>query len=439
MEKRGIDIDHTERTRLIKKYKRYANIIDHQLEKDLGYPLNVNSPKQVAACLFGDLKCPVRKSTEEEVLEMLMLNAVKDDRRQRVIKNILKGRKAKKTRSTYVEAKLFPDGAMHTVVNITGTESGRTSTSKPKPPVTAEPMGVAFQTLTKHGDVGSDLRKMYVPRRGKVLIEGDGSQAEARVVSLLARDQVSMDLMNKSNFKRNKHGIKDDIHTLTTILVTNMSFEAITDEIRQLGKKTRHAGNYKMGKRRLSLLAQISEWRAGKCLEKFHADSPNIANIFWEEVIQALRDNGHVLVSPHGRKRMFFDKWGEDMFKEAFSFIPQATVSDHTKYAAIRVEERTCPACILRECEIPEDHKPWIEILQESHDSFLAEIDQDRIDEAALIIREELEVPIDFSLCSLPRGPLIIPCEIQIGRKNWKQMEKYKFPGPEIELRQVAA
>lgn len=407
IENRGVRVDLQERKRLIKKYKRYASWIDRALKADLGYELNVNSPKQVGATLFGDLKCPVRKDTGRETLEMMMLNAVKDDRRRRIIRNILKGRKARKTRTTYVESTLHPDNRARTVFNICGAETGRTSTSKPEPPVTMEVCGFAFQNLTKHGDVGADLKGMFIPDEGTIFIEPDESQAEARVVAHLANDKAATDLMNKKDFIRNKFGIKDDIHTRTTMLVTGAAFEAIDEEARQVGKKTRHAGNYGMGKRRLSLLASISEWRAGKCLEAFHQANPQIHDIFWEEVKRALQDNCMVLMSPHGRRRMFFDRWGEDLFKEAYAYIPQSTVSDHLKFTAMVIERRCW----------------WIEILSESHDSFLAQIPPESLAETVAVIKEEMEKPIDFSRCSIKRGELVIPCEIKIGRKNWKRME----------------
>lgn len=415
MERKGFARDASEQKRLIKKYDRYTKLIHNQNTKDLGYELNVmsNGAKgQVPATVFGDLRCPKRKDTGEETLEMLMLNAVKDDRRRRILRNILKERKARKTTGTYVKAKPSSDGYFHTTFNITGTETNRTSTSKPKPPVVAEAEGLAFQTLTKHGDVGADLRVMFIPRPSKVLMEADMSACQARIVSHLAYDTEAIAYMDRKDFKKNKFGIKDDIHTWTTILVTDMAFEAIDDEARQLGKKTRHAGNFGMGKRRLSLMARISEWRAGKCLEKFHAANPKIANVFWTEIQQALADNNMVLVSPSGGRRMFFDKWGDEMFKAAYAHLPQAIEADHVKDAGIRIDERAS----------------WMEFILEAHDSLLCEIpgDDKHIFEAARIFKEELEVPIDFSKCSLPRGPLVIPSDIQIGRKNWKNMEKLK-------------
>lgn len=416
MEKRGILCDKGARKYLGNKYDRYSRWINKVLERDLGYELNVNSPKQVFTTLYGDLKCPLRKNTDESTLQGLMVNAVKDERRQRVINNVLKGRKARKTKSTYIKAKLYDDGRWRTVVNITGAETGRTSTSKPSPPVVAEAKGVAFQTLTKHGEVGADLRLMFIVDPGKVLVEVDGGQAEDRIVCRLARDEDGLAILNKKDFIRNSHGLKDDRHTLTAMKVLSLSFEEITDEYRQIGKRTRHAGNYKTGKRQLSRLVvadsngriKLSEWKAGKCLEEFHSDNPNIAGVFWEEIIQALQDNGNVLYTPHGRRRMFFDKWGEDLFKEAFAHIPQAAVSDHTKFAAIRVEDRL----------------PWVEMVAESHDSFLALIPAEALDEYIGVCKEEYEIPIDFSRCSLPREPVVIPCEIQVGYKNWKEMKR---------------
>jgi hypothetical protein len=138
-----------------------------------------------------------------------------------------------------------------------------------------------------------------------------------------------------------------------------------------------------------------------------HATNPNIRDVFHKEIIDALRDNNRVLISPHGRQRQFLNRWGDELFKEAYAFIPQATVSDHLKFSAQVIESRA----------------PWIQILSESHDSFLAQVPISHVDRAKEIITEELEKPIDFSRCSLPRNSLIIPCEVKLGKKNWETME----------------
>ena len=73
-----------------------------------------------------------------------------------------------------------------------------------------------------------------------------------------------------------------------------------------------------------------------------------------------------------------------------------------------------------------EERAPWIEMLGEFHDSFLAQIPIDKQHKTYIIIKEELEKPIDFTLCSISRNPLIIPCDMKIRYKNWEKMVGYK-------------
>ena len=80
-------------------------------------------------------------------------------------------------------------------------ETGRTSTGQQDPPIRPKielrdennkkkkrVLGTAFQTITKHGDIGNDVRSMYIPDEGEIFVGADSSQAEARVVALLADD-----------------------------------------------------------------------------------------------------------------------------------------------------------------------------------------------------------------------------------------------------------
>ena len=84
-------------------------------------------------------------------------------------------------------------------------ETGRTSTGQQNPPIRPlvdlvgrgrqtdmKPMGTAFQVFTKHGDIGADVRSMYEPEKGHVLVQLDSSQAEARVVFNLATDEQAL-------------------------------------------------------------------------------------------------------------------------------------------------------------------------------------------------------------------------------------------------------
>ena len=424
IEQRGILIDLEVRKQLRTKYVDkqktvHSNLLHWisvrtELEID-DVEINVASPKQVHKLLYQLLGCPLRKDTQESTLNALANNVIKDEPRKHVIKGILEERKIRKTIGTYVDAEPSSNGRMRTQFKITGTETGRTSTEKREPPVSVEPEGMALQTLTKYGEIGADLRKMFIPDPGYVFVEVDGSQAEDRVVAVLSQDWEALALLNKKDFKYNKAGLKDDRHTLTAMLITNKSFEEIADADRQSGKRTRHAANYDVGKHQLmeTLAGEsiyISEWRAGTYLDKIHDSNPNIRNVYHRGIEEALSECNCVLFTPLGRRRQFFNKWGREMFKEAYAYIPQSTVSDQVKFAMLRIRDQ------------------WHEnpFVMESHDSFLALIKEEDLERFCVLSKAEMEQPIDFSNCSLPRDyKLVIPVEFKIGRNSWFAMEKY--------------
>ena len=271
---------------------------------------------------------------------------------------------------------------------------------------------------------------MIIPDPGYCFFEFDLSQAEARVVALLANDTKLLKMF--------RYGV--DIHRVTSALIINkcpdmrLFFDepndavcktlkndintalkaAIDDEFRQVGKKGRHACNYDMGKGEASIQLECSEKKAGEFLDAIHMTNPNIRGVFHAEIVQALKDNNRVLVTPHGRRRQFLNRWGRDLFKEAYANIPQGTVSDHLKFAAQRIEQRA----------------PWFLIVQEAHDSILGLCPLDvgglrpfkYVDKLARIVKEECEQEIDFTHCTLSRGSLVIPCDIGVGDKSWKYM-----------------
>jgi len=252
---------------------------------------------------------------------------------------------------------------------------------------------------------------MFVADDGFIIMECDASQAEARVVALLADDQETLRLFDTT-----------DIHTLTASWLFSTPQENIKkdDPKRFMGKTVRHAGNYGMGKRRLMLDSNasarrfginltISEKEAGNILKIFHGKAPKIRNVFHVGIEGILKNNNRILVNPFGRRRKFFEQWGDKLFKEAYAFIPQSTVRDHCMQACLRLKA----------------WRPKTRFVVEAHDSITALIEKDELNDVAKRFKEEFEKPIDFSNCSLKRGSLVIPAEIKIG-ENYKDLKDYK-------------
>jgi DNA polymerase len=414
LEAEGFPVDEKVWAELILKYKTMFKSNQGRLEELCGWDVNVNSPKQVFGLLTKDLGLPIRGSTNEETLVALLGNHAKDNKTKEILNLIIDTRRIRKTIGTYLSAFPDGDGRMRTSYRIIGTETGRSSTSKCDIPVRPfDGFGLAFQTLTKHGSIGADIRKAFVCDQDEVFLECDLSQAEARVVALLARDAATLILFDTA-----------DIHTITSSWIFNCKAERsegnVTDDKRFIGKTCRHAGNYGEGKRRLMLDVNanarrfgipisISEKRAGEILNVFHARTPKIRSTFHLETQAALQHNNRTLVNAFGRRRQFFEKWGDPLFREAYAFTPSSSVKDHLSQAGLRIAERL----------------QGIRFVVESHDAFVVRIKETEIPEVAKVFKEEFEKPLDFSQCTLKRGSIVIPSEIKIG-KNYKELREYK-------------
>jgi uracil-DNA glycosylase family 4 len=414
----GLRTNEEKRQELIRKYAAWRARNEARLTELCGRPINVASPKDVPWLVFEHLRLPLRNSCDEDTLVALMGNHAKTDKQKECLHLVLETRKVRKTNSTYLNAPPDFDGRMRTIYNIGGTESARTSNQKLKNPIRPfkKPgIGWAFQTLTKHGEIGPDVREICVPDPGYVFLQADLSQAEAREVAHLSSDQETLKLFETT-----------DIHKVTAGWSFNKKPEDITPDERFIGKTARYSGLYGAKKRRLmntintdaykfsirdsnGKIVSISEFRAGKILETFHARTPNVQGVYHPAIQEALANNNRILVNAYGRERQFFDRWGDDLFREAYAYIPSSSVHDHILLAAFRIVERA----------------PWIIFLIDAHDAWLTQVPEDRTDEASKIVREEMEVPFDFSRCSIPCGKLVIPCDIEIGM-DYKNLKKQK-------------
>lgn len=419
IEQEGILVDMAKRKELYVKYTNWIDSLGRELADLTGLEVNCNSPKQVANLLYTHLKLPPRTErdrdtglyklkTDEDAIVSLYSNNAKDDHTKRVLKTVLETRQVSKSRSTYISAEPDFDGRIRTAYKITGTETGRTSTGILQAPLRPIKMGMAFQTITKHGDIGADIREELIPDPGYVFLEVDLSQAEDRVVALFGNDYAAFEMWKKGM----------DRHKITAAQIFKITIEEVTKNHRHIGKRVRHAGNYNMQKRRLMQVVtgdafhlgidiQVSEWKAGQLLDEFHRNNPNIRQVFHKEVREALI--GRTLVNPFGRVRTFLGRWDDELYKEAFAHLPQSTVSDQLKFAGVRIKDRL----------------QGLRICMEGHDSLTSLVLVNDVKEVAKVMQEELESPIDFSRCSISRGSLVIPCEFKIGEKNLKEMTDY--------------
>jgi DNA polymerase-1 len=187
MERRGMHLDLPYMRSKIPVLKKRIDALERDICRIAGRPINIQSPKQLAAYFFLDeegLKLdPVKltkthqPSTDEEVMDALAEAGVD------VATKVVEARKLNKTKSTYIEALIslaeyFPDGRIHPSFNQFGARTGRLSTQNPN-----------SQNFPRPDNDEWGIRSAFIPRPGYKLIVADYAQIEMRIMADMANDQ----------------------------------------------------------------------------------------------------------------------------------------------------------------------------------------------------------------------------------------------------------
>jgi len=427
IEKIGFKVDDGIRQYLISKYETWADHLEAKLLARIGRDINFNSPKQVKELLYDQMAIkPVNKEMKsDEKTIAQMLKVINNDTYREVLSDILEYRRVQKTLSTYLYAMPDFDGRMRTQYRIVGTETGRSSTSVLDEPTRPVQIGLAFQTLTKHGDIGSDIRSFLIADEGHVIVNIDLSQAEARVVALLSEDYELLEAFNHIDVHRRMASCA----LFTGKLNLSYEFDPIADILgkdspeRFIGKKSKHATNYDMkwrefmsvviaDCRRFGINFTISKFSAEKILANIHAGSPKVRSIFHAQVQEAINST-RALVNPFGRLRRFFDRPGDQLYKEAYANIPQSTVKDRLTQSLLKARKDGIPGA--KKCNA------------ETHDALTFMWPINEAVDMARSFKSYMELPISFRSCTLSRDyDLVIPCDFEWGY-NYKELEKMKL------------
>lgn len=147
--------------------------------KGLGLPPGKPAPK----CEKGECDCARGKhkpSTSGPALKVNLAAA-----RNEWVQDFLAFRKVDKALTTYLRK--FPvvahEGRIYARFNQTGTKTGRLSSSEPN-----------LQNIPAHGDLGDRIRGLFQAPEGRVLVVGDYSQLEPRLMASFSEDPLLLDV-----------------------------------------------------------------------------------------------------------------------------------------------------------------------------------------------------------------------------------------------------
>lgn len=418
---RGVLVDVPLRNKLVAEKKQEFDATVARLADTVGRPINPDSPKQVQTLLYEDLKLPVQRkrpkggkgvgavTSDEEAIKALRRIA---PQHSEVLTLVLDCRGLSKDVSslmTPLETRSDGQSYFVTTYNATGTVTGRVSSSAPI-----------------HTDAGGNMqnqkrgptRRMFVARPGHVLVKGDGSQAEARVVAALMHDEDWL-----AKFRDPAYDVHVDnvtlIHGVThdeALAEARMTPEErvvwrrprgiqtadVRDSLRQQCKPITHGAHYKAGPRAVSKIGDIPFHEAKWGLEKYTRARPRLAQ--WWSRVESVLQTTRTLRTIWGRVRVFMGRLNDQTLREAVAHEPQSTVGDLINHAFFRLDL--------------DGDGVWYPLIQ-AHDEVVLEVPEAHVTEAVDRLRHWLEYPLAYPWLS---QPLVIPAEIKVGT-NWFDMK----------------
>jgi len=354
----GIAVDEEYRAGLLKATSTRLTELETQLETDIGKKINLNSPKQLQTLLYVDMGLPTqykrRKSASDEKKKTANAEAlVKLSRTTNnpILDNILEAKKLLKLKSSFLDIQLSPEGKVHTSYNITGATMkkekkgiiideedsfksfGRWSSSK--------------SIILTYGsgnlqNIPKLARKMYRAPSGYMITQGDYKQAEAVVVAYEIRDILLITLF-KAAFGLSGQECEErflDVHKLTASTMFNIPIQVVTKDQRGVGKTIRHATNYSAGPGVVASRLNCPMPEAKQHIKRFHQGCPQLH--LWHKKLQQELRLTRTLTNLLGRVHYFLSRWGDELFRSAYSYIPQSTVGGLLNSALVRFYRSYC-------------------------------------------------------------------------------------------------
>lgn len=287
--------------------------------------LNVKSSPQVQKILYQDLRLPEKKkrgssqlSSEEIIIKELRAGLSPGTQPHLILSKIIEERHLRTRQSNYINVKLDSDGHWPFTVFINNDKTGRwESKSSPK------------WRGSKITHIPKVIRLMFQPPEGRIFVQRDLSQAEARYVGAEARC-----LFLNQTFEAFDKGLGPKIHKKVGKLCWGVEPKQDSAEY-DCAKSIVHAYDYMEGPKRLALEAQISFLEGQRVYSTYSKEVPEIPR--WHQRIKDEATRIGHLNTPTGRIRQCFSacgmvtntgSLGDEIWRDLVSWKPQATIPD---------------------------------------------------------------------------------------------------------------
>jgi len=385
----------------IKKKKHTKKGVPWFEEVQVVQGVNPASPQQLMTWFYDELKLPVqytidpqtrekRKTSNDEAVEKL---AEKYGDKYPALRLLRWLRRASKMKSTYADVVLDADGRIHTLYQEK-TETGRFSSKK-----TEDDEGLNFQNLPPW------FRPVIIPDPGKVLLEGDESQAEARITAYLAGEEDMIAVFNDP---------KRSIHKMNAAKIFHMKESEVVKDSRSTqpygkAKRITHGFDYLLGPRHAAKIAGSSVKEMEKLRDAYFTAYPNLVK--WHQFIKDISVSSKILITPFGRRRLFLGRPpkrndagqlfpDEDLVRKMVAWVPQSTCTEYLKRGMLRMWPL-----------LPEG----AEFLMDNHDGFLLQCWPKDLEFCKQLANRCISVPLPITDIFGKTRILTIPLELKSG------------------------
>lgn len=385
MEWTGIEIDLPWFASLKQRFQAERETVEKQIYEVAGEEFNINSNLQLREILFGKLNLPVLKktstgpSTDASVLKEL----AEEGHDLPVL--LMEYRELSKLENTYLDALprlVNPStGRLHTSFNQTVASTGRLSSSDPN-----------LQNIPIRRELGRDIRRGFIPRKGWLLLAADYSQIELRLLAHLSQDPAFVEAFQAGG----------DIHRQTAALIFDVPLAEVTSTMRSRAKTINFATIYGQGPHALSRQLDIEHAEAKAFITTYFERFQGVRN-YLDSMVAFAREHGYVQTIfgrrryiPELRERNFnIRAFGE---RTAANSPIQGSAADLIKIAMIRIDDA------LRTRQLQS------KMLLQVHDELVFEVFPDELDQVSELVKHEMEHAAELSV------PLVV--DLGVG-KNW--------------------
>ena len=278
---------------------------------------------------------------------------------------VLEYRQYTKLKSTYADGLLKaidPDGRIRTSFQMTVTATGRLSSTEPN-----------LQNIPTRTDLGSEIRRMFVPDDGCVLVDADYSQIELRILAHMAGDEAMCRAFASGQ----------DIHTATAAQVFHVALDAVTPEMRRSAKAVNFGIVYGISAFSLSQDIGVSVAEAKAYMEAYFTTFPGVRQ-YMTGVVEKAKETGYVETLLHRRRELpelKSSNFNMRAFGErvALNMPVQGTAADVMKLAMVAVWKR------LRQEGLR------ARLVLQVHDELIVECPEAETEQVKRLLTEEME------------------------------------------------